>query len=113
MPETEKALPVVAPRSKSTRPRPQAPLDFQLPQKTGNLLDRLPPAKASTAYKRYNSVLPCSSKLLSYHWDAVTLQKHKEKIKTMKACIDNQSVSRIDPKLRSLKQQVSKKGTIH
>jgi hypothetical protein len=112
MSETENPVSteLCSPQKTVSRPKTAATLRFQKSNKNSNLLDHLPPAKPSTAYKRYNSVLPSSSKLLSYHWDAITLQKHKDKIKTMKACIDNQAASRIDPQLRSLKQQVTKKG---
>lgn len=101
MPETEV---IVCSRPKTARSRPKST--------ASNLLDHLPPPKPNTAYKRYTPISPCCSKVLSYRWEQEKLQKHKEKIKTMKACIDNQSASRIDPKLKSLKQQVYKKGML-
>jgi hypothetical protein len=118
---TEAEIPVTldAPPPKATKIRPnpknaQRPVvDFHKPHRNGNLLDHLPPANPSTAYKRYNPVLPSSSKLLSYRWDEVTLQKHKEKVKAMKACIDNHASLKTNPKQRSLKQQVSKNGKSH
>jgi hypothetical protein len=78
----------------------------------GLLEEKLPDPTFQTAHKRYSSVYPCSSKLLAKKWDDATWKKHKEKIKTMKACIDNVHSVEKPSTLRSLKKSVAKQGTL-
>ncbi|KAJ3253426.1 hypothetical protein HK103_000695 [Boothiomyces macroporosus] len=78
-------------------------------QSTGLLGDKLPPPTAKTAHKRYHPVLPCASKLLAKKWDDATWRKHKEKIKTMKACIDNVHTNKLST-LGGLKANVTRQG---
>jgi len=86
-----------------------APITENKKKIIGMLDDKLPPPTVKTAYKRHNSVYPCASKILAKKWDDVTMKKHREKIKTMKACIDNHAFkSDVDPKLRSLKKNIAK-----
>lgn len=74
----------------------------------GLLEEKLPDPTPQTAHKRYASVYPCSSKLLAKKWDDATWKKHKEKIKTMKACIDNVHSVEKPSTLRSLKKSIAK-----
>lgn len=76
----------------------------------GLLEGKLPDPTPQTAHKRYSSVYPCSSKLLAKKWDDATWKKHKEKIKTMKACIDNVHSVEKPSTLRSLKKSIAKQG---
>ncbi|KAJ3268576.1 hypothetical protein HDV01_002555 [Terramyces sp. JEL0728] len=80
---------------------------------TGLLKDKLPPPTPKTAHKRYHPVLPCASKLLAKKWDDETWRKHKEKVKTMKACIDNVHTTRLSTsgalKANANKQEIEKK----
>lgn len=76
----------------------------------GLLEEKLPAPTPQTAHKRYSSVYPCSSKLLAKKWDDATWKKHKEKIKTMKACIDNVHSAAKPSTLRSLKKSIAKQG---
>jgi hypothetical protein len=75
----------------------------------GLLDEKLPPPIKSTAHKRFQSVNPCSSKLLAKKWDDSTWHKHKEKIKTMKACIDNVHSDR-PSSLKSNKKSIATQG---
>lgn len=45
-------------------------------KKIGILPDKVPPASAKTAHRRYDSVNPTASKLLSKRWDDITQIKH-------------------------------------
>ena len=76
----------------------------------GLLEEKLPDPSPQTAHKRYSSVYPCSSKLLAKKWDDATWKRHKEKIKTMKACIDNVHSAEKPSTLRSLKKSIAKQG---
>ena len=78
----------------------------------GLLEEKLPDPTPHTAHKRYSSVYPCSSKLLAKKWDDATWKKHKEKIKTMKACIDNVHSVEKPSTLRSLKKSIAKQGLL-
>ncbi|KAJ3302420.1 RNA-splicing factor [Kappamyces sp. JEL0829] len=69
---------------------------------------KLPDPAPQTAHKRYSSVYPCSSKLLAKKWDDATWKRHKEKISTMKACIDNVHSVEKPSTLRSLKKSIAK-----
>lgn len=55
----------------------------------GSLPDSLPPPKPQTAHKRYSSVYPCASQLLSKRWDEEKWRKHIEKLHTMKVSLFN------------------------
>lgn len=70
------------PPSRSESPRPQLALQSLL----GSFL---PPPSPATAYKRYTSVYPCASKLLAKKWDDAAHKRHLEKLRQMKARIDN------------------------
>lgn len=76
----------------------------------GMIDEKLPAPQKSTAYKRYTSVLACSSRLLQQKWDEQTQIKHKEKLKTMKACIDN--IHTKPSSHPSQKTSIAKQGTI-
>lgn len=73
------------------------------------LKDTLPPPKASTAYKRYSSVYPVTNNLLAKKWEDNRWEKHRDKITTMKACIDNEN-TRKESKARQMQRNVAKQS---
>jgi hypothetical protein len=77
----------------------------------GLLEEKLPPPKPCTAHKRYSPVYACANTLLAKKWDDATLRRHREKIKTMKACIDNENSAKASDS-RALKKSIAKQGII-
>ncbi|KAJ3102251.1 hypothetical protein HDU97_000687 [Phlyctochytrium planicorne] len=88
-----------APASKEPeQPAPQSqpqlqPPNIQRPQ-TGKDGDNgqisvLPPPAPGTAHRRYSSVYPCANRLLAKRWDDAARERHRQKLATIKAYIDN------------------------
>jgi hypothetical protein len=75
----------------------------------GLLQEKLPPPKPSTAHKRYSPVYACANTLLAKKWDDATWRRHREKIKTMKACIDNAHSVKASAS-REMKKNIAKQG---
>ncbi|KAJ3216281.1 hypothetical protein HDU67_009716 [Dinochytrium kinnereticum] len=52
-------------------------------------LSKLPPPAPGTAHRRYSSVYPCANRLLAKRWDDAARDRHRQKLATIKAYIDN------------------------
>jgi hypothetical protein len=78
----------------------------------GLLQEKLPPPKPSTAHKRYSPVYACANTLLAKKWDDATWRRHREKIKTMKACIDNAHSVKASAS-REMKKNIAKQGLVN
>jgi hypothetical protein len=94
-----------------SKPKPKPKLDYETTKASRSLLEEiLPPPKASTAYKRYSSVYPVTNNLLAKKWDDSRWEKHRDKITTMKACIDNEN-TRKESKARQMQRNVAKQSS--
>jgi hypothetical protein len=78
----------------------------------GLLSDKLPPPRPATAHRRYSPVYACANTLLAKKWDDATWKRHREKIKTMKACIDNANSVQASA-VRGMKKNIAKQGTLN
>lgn len=99
-----KTVPIILPK-----PNIQENLIMEKQAPKGYLQEKLPPAHPATAHKRYSSVYPVANTLLAKRWDDASLKRHRDKIRSMKACIDNENHLMFSPS-RQLKKTISKEG---
>ncbi|KAJ3404732.1 hypothetical protein HDV05_006924, partial [Chytridiales sp. JEL 0842] len=53
------------------------------------VVSKLPPPAPGNEHRRYSSVYPCANRLLAKRWDDAARERHRQKLATMKAYIDN------------------------